>query len=274
MDELTIALISEVFYGDNANHQLVTGLQTAKEAGATLAVLPELACNPWSPSTTTLQHDDAEELNGPRCQMQAQASKEVGIGLIGSAIVTNGDTRFNTCLLWDDCGELVGTYQKHHLPEEDGFWETSHYNQGVEGFPIFELNGWNIGIQICSDMNRPQGSQLLSAAGAQIIIGPRATERATYDRWKPVWIATALTTGCYVCSVNRPAPENGVLLGGDSIAVSPSGEVIAESCDAITTFTARQSTIKQARIDYPGYLPCRADMYAQGWNAIKDTNDE
>lgn len=119
-------------------------------------------------------------------------------------------------------------------------------------------------------MNRPQGSHLLAAAGADVIVGPRSTELATYDKWRPVWIANALTTGCYVCSVNRPSPENGVIIGGDSIAIAPDGEVVAESSDAITIFTARQSTIKKARIEYPGYLPYRSEMYAQGWNAIKD----
>ena len=270
MDELTIAMISDVFILDDASGRLVTRLQEAKDAGADLAVLPEIACNPWSPSTKQLRDDDAEELGGPRCQMQSTAAKTAGIGLVGAAILISGGTRYNTCLFWNENGELLGTYQKHHIPEEEGFWETSHYSPGIEGFPIVEFRGWKIGIQICSDMNRPQGSHLLAAAGADVIVGPRASALATFDKWKPVWIANALTTGCYVCSVNRPAPENDVLIGGASIAVSPDGTVIAESCDAITVFTARQSTIKQARIDYPGYLPCRADMYARSWEALKE----
>ena len=119
-------------------------------------------------------------------------------------------------------------------------------------------------------MNRPQGSHLLAAAGADVIVGPRSTELATYDKWRPVWIANALTTGCFVCSVNRPSPEDGVLIGGASIAVAPNGEVVAESCEAITVFTARQSTIEEARIEYPGYLPCRNDLYADCWNKLKE----
>jgi len=270
MDELCIAMVSDVFFGGGERERLVARLLEAKDAGADLAVLPEIACNPWSPSTKNLREEDAEEFGGARCSMQSEVAKEVGIGLIGSAILKQNGSRFNTCLLWDEQGELLGTYQKHHIPEEDGFWETSHYSEGVEGFSIFHFLGFNIGIQICSDMNRPQGSHLLAAAGADVIVGPRSTELATYDKWRPVWIANALTTGCYICSVNRPEPENGVLIGGNSIAVAPDGEVLIESCDAITVFTVRQSTIKNARIDYPGYLPCRSDIYAQGWNAIKD----
>ncbi len=270
MDELTISMVSDVFFGDNAHVDLIKRLKEAKNRGANLAVLPEIACNPWSPSTKNTRDEDAEELGGIRCQMQASAAKEVGVGLVGAAILKVGQARYNTCLFWDENGELLGQYQKHHIPEEEGFWETSHYSIGTEGFPVFDFCGFKIGIQICSDMNRPQGSHLLAAAGADVIVGPRSTELATYDKWRPVWIANALTTGCYVCSVNRPKPEDGVLIGGASIAVAPNGEVLVESCDAITVFRARQSTIKQARTDYPGYLPCRSELYARCWGEIKD----
>lgn len=270
MEKLVIAMLSDVFFGEGAKERLISRLREAKTLGADLAVLPEIACNSWSPSTKNVRDEDAEELSGARCTMQSEAAKEVGIGLIGAAILKKEGLRFNTCLFWDENGELLGTYQKHHLPVEEGFWESSHYSPGIEGFPVFEFLGWRIGIQICSDMNRPHGSHLLAAAGADVIVSPRSTELATYDKWLPVWIANAITTGCYICSVNRPSPEGGVLIGGASIAISPSGEVVAESCDAITVFTARQSTIKKARIDYPGYLPYRTDVYTQGWNAIKD----
>jgi len=270
MESLKVALISDIFIGEKAQRHLVARLQEAKRLGAELAILPEIACNPWSPATKQPRDEDAEPIGGPRCSMQSSAAKEVGIGLVGAAILNDTGTRYNTCLLFDDMGDVIGTYQKHHLPEEEGFWETSHYAPGIEGFPIFDFRGWKIGIQICSDMNRPQGSHLLAAQGVDIIVGPRSTEQATYERWRPVWIANALTCGCYICSVNRPTPEQGVGIGGASIAISPHGEVIAERCEAITLFTASQSTIKQARIAYPGYLPYRSDMYAQGWNAIKE----
>jgi len=270
MDILTIAMISDVFFDDGASDRLISRLQEAKDSGADLAVLPEIACNPWSPATKNICEEDAEDLGGSRCQMQADAAREVGIGLVGAAILNHSPMRFNTCLLWDEKGDLIGTYQKHHIPEEEGFWETSHYSAGINGFPILEFNGWKIGIQICSDMNRPQGSHLLAAAGADVIVGPRSSELATYDKWRPVWIANALTTACYVCSVNRPAPENGVLIGGPSIAVGPNGEVLIESTDAITVCTAHQSTIQQARIEYPGYLACRTDVYAREWAKRKE----
>jgi len=51
METLTIALISDVFFGDGAKERLVSRLQEAKVLGADLVVLPEIACNTWSPAT-------------------------------------------------------------------------------------------------------------------------------------------------------------------------------------------------------------------------------
>ena len=270
MEELTIGLIRDIFVGEDATQRLSQTLQQVKDRGCQLAVLPEIACNPWSPATKRMLDHDAEVIGGPRTTMQANAAKEVGVGLIGAAILEGDSARFNTCLFWNEEGKLIGTYQKHHVPEEVGFWETSHYDHGVEGFKVFPFHGFNIGIQICSDMNRPQGSHILAALGADVIVGPRSTERATYEKWRPVWIANALTTSCYVASVNRPHEEQGVLIGGNSIAVDPNGKVITEADDAITTFTIRRSTIEKARVDYPGYLPCRAALYADAWSNLKD----
>ena len=48
------------------------------------------------------------------------------------------------------------------------------------------------------------------------ILIPRASEEKTYQRWKIVFRANALTGCSYVLCVNRPDPEEGVLIGGPS----------------------------------------------------------
>jgi predicted amidohydrolase len=62
----------------------------------------------------------------------SDAAREVGIGLIGGAIIRDPKPRrcYNTALAFDRSGELGGSYRKLHLPEEEGFWETSHYDPG------------------------------------------------------------------------------------------------------------------------------------------------
>ena len=267
---LAVALVSDVFFSEDGPDRLRRRLREAGEMGADLAVLPEIPLNPWSPATQTARDDDAEAPGGPRHQMLAAAARDAGIGVVGGAIVRDAASgrRHNTALAFDAAGDLRATYQKLHLPEEPGFWETSHYAAGEAMPSVIEGFGLRFGVQICSDINRPEGSHLLGALGAEAIFNPRATERQTYPRWRVVFIANALTSTAYVLSVNRPAPEQGVLIGGPSIAVAPDGEVLVETTDPVALVRLERSRVERARREYPGYLPVRADLYARGWSRL------
>ena len=74
--------------------------------------------------------------------------------------------------------------------------------------------------------------------------------------------------GTYVISVPRPQPEFGVPLGGPSFAVAPTGEVLAEGTDPMILVTLDRNVLDHVRRRYPGYLPVRADLYAEGWKAV------
>ena len=266
---MTIALISEVFHETDGAERLRARLAEARDAGAELAVLPELPLNPWSPATQEPRDDDAEEIGGPRTRLQRDAAREARIGLVGGIIARDATgRRASTALVIDASGEIVATYEKLHLPEEPGFWETSHYEPGrIVPCPIGGFR-MPLGVQICSDVNRPQGSHLLGAQGAEVIVCPRATERATWERWRVVLRANALTSAAFVLSVNRPGAEQGVEIGGPSFAVGPDDELLVETTETLAVVTLDRSSVERARGRYPGYLAIRSDIYAPAWQEI------
>ena len=266
---LTVALISEVFWEPDGAARLRQRLGEAADRGADLAVLPELPLNRWSPSTKEPRDEDAEAMDGERGTAQAGAAAEAGIGLVGGIIHRDaGGRRTSRALVFDSEGKLVATYEKLHLPEEEGFWETSHYEPGTEAAKRIDNFGVPIGIQLCSDSNRPEGTHLLGAQGVVATINPRASEERTYQRWKTVWRANALTSCCYVLSVNRPHPEDGVLIGGPSVAIDPNGNAIVETTDTLALVTLDAKVVADARAAYPGQLPVRARLYADAWAEI------
>lgn len=268
--KLTVALISEVYFEADGAGRLRDRLIQAADRGADLAVLPEIPLNAWSPATKTPADEDAEPEGGPRTQAMAEAARRANIGLVGGIIQRDSDTgrRTSRALAFDATGQIVARYEKLHLPEEPGFWETSHYEPGTEGPHRMDDFGVPVGIQICSDNNRPEGTHVLGAEGAMAAIVPRASEERTYQRWKVVFRANAMTSCLYVLSVNRPAPEGGVLLGGPSVTVDPSGNVVLETNDTIGLVTLDAAIVRKARSDYPGYLPVRAGIYADAWREI------
>ena len=266
---MNIALISDTFFTDDGEQRLRQRLREAKDRGAELAVLPEIPLNPWSPATPVARDDDAEGLDGWRRRAMSAAAAAVKIGVVGGAIVRDpSGHRHNTALVFDDLGAVVSEYAKVHLPDEAGFHEPRHYEPGeAMAYPIraFALP---IGVQVCSDINRPTGSHVLAAAGAAVIINPRATEAATFERWKLIFRATALTTCCYVLSVNRPSPEQGVPLGGPSIAVDPNGDVLVETTDPVVVVSIDEGVLANAKTRYPGYLFTPSALYAEAWKRL------
>jgi predicted amidohydrolase len=272
---LTVALVSEVFWQADGPARLRERLTEAADRGADLAVLPEIPLNPWRPSTREAVDADAEPMDGPRSRLQAEAAAEAGIGLVGGIIHRDASgRRTNRALVFDRTGTLRASYDKLHLPEEPGFWETSHYEPGTEAPERIDAFGLPIGVQICSDNNRPEGARLLGAKGAMAVLIPRATEEATYQRWKLVFRANALTSAVYILSVSRPDPEDGVLIGGPSIAVDPNGEVRVETTDPVALITLDAETVRRARAEYPGYLPIRARLYADAWSEVARLDGE
>jgi predicted amidohydrolase len=269
-DSMVVALISDVFFSSDGRDRLRLRLGEARSLGADLAVLPELPLDPWFPASDQPRDEDAEPPDGPRQRALSDAAREAGIGVVGGAIVADPatGTRRSTAFVHDASGRLLSRYAKLHLPEEPGFWETSHYEPGdqppraVDGFPL------TVGVQLCSDINRPEGCHLLGAQGVEAILAPRATEAATWPRWHIVLIANALTSTAYVLSVNRPKPEFGVPIGGASIAVAPDGEVLLETTEPVAVVRLERGAISRARAGYPGYLPVRAQLYADAWGQI------
>jgi N-carbamoylputrescine amidase len=265
MSTLTIALVSDVFFAADGAARLRARLREAREGGAELVILPELPLNSWSPATPNVSDADAEPPSGPRTETLRQAARDGGVAVLGGVIQCDLTTlrRHNTALLVDSRGEVVASYRKLHLPEEGGFHETHHYEPGDAPPDVIRRFAMPLGIQICSDTNRPLGTYRLAAQGAEAILIPRATEAATFDRWRLVLQANALVSSSYVVSVNRPRAEQGVPLGGPSIVVSPNGDVVLETIDTVAIATLDSEIVAAARRKYPGYLPWRFDLFGQ-----------
>jgi predicted amidohydrolase len=270
-EQLRVALVAEVFHDPEGLARLDRRLAEARALGAEVAVLPELPLNPWSPSSRTPRAEDAEPPCGPRHQLLAAAASRAGIAVLGGVIVDEiGAGRRNRSLLFDAGGALVTCYDKNHLPDEEGFRERDHYGVGMSPPRVVTLAGFPLGIQVCSDLNRPELGHALAAGGALAVFGPRATEAANWPRWRLVLQATAITACVYVVTVTRPGPEQGIPLGGPSAVIGPDGDVLLETHETLAVATLERRAVETARMGYPGYLEVRPDLYRRAWLEAAD----
>ncbi len=269
---LTVGIVTDAFPTEADWPRLMETLRETQGRGGELVILPEIPLNRWSPASKVPVEEDAEGVDGPRQRFMAAAAAEVGIALLGGAIIRDPSSgiRYNTGLLYGADGACLARYRKVHLPEEEGYWETSHYEPGADPPQLISGLKMPVGMQLCSDVNRTTGFQLLSARGAEAVFAPRCTPPQTYERWRLVLRANAVTSCTYVISANRPAPTPDGLIGGPSIAIGPSAEVLVETTEPLALVTLDRKVVRAARREYPGYLRVYPELYARGWEGVAD----
>jgi len=158
----------------NLNRHLYFIDRLASE-GAEFIGFPELSINGYdfSKNSTWLS------IEGPEVQIlqKAAADKRVYIAA-GLAEQDPQSKRWNTHLVIDPKGKLLGSYHKICLTKEQGFVE-----KGSE-HPVFEVKGVKMGITICADGSDRKNLEALVQNGAAIIYGPHAnTTGGTTAGW-------------------------------------------------------------------------------------------
>ncbi|MDW8001793.1 MAG: nitrilase-related carbon-nitrogen hydrolase [Deltaproteobacteria bacterium] len=135
-------------------------------------------------------------------------------------------TYYNSCMVINGEGELVGIYRKVHLAQIP-LWEEEYYFSRGSDFPVFSLGPVKIGIQLSWDNLYPEGTRILALKGAQIVFAPTACAFRTQNLWETVIKANAITNGLYIMRVNRVGSERQQDFYGMSFCVDPEGELIS-----------------------------------------------
>ena len=107
----------------SAVNRMIELLKQAKSRGVKLVVFPELALTTFFPRyyeqdiSKMDHHFERGDMPTPETRPLFEKAKEFGIGFyLGYAELTEDGHRFNTSILVDDTGKIVGKYRKVHLP--------------------------------------------------------------------------------------------------------------------------------------------------------------
>ena len=180
-----------------------------------MVVLPELA-------SFGVALAAAEALPGPTEERYRALARRLGIWLVpGSLYEREGDRIFNTAVVIDPSGAVVGRYRKIYpfLPYESG---VSHGTETLV-FDVPEVG--RFGVSICYDQWFPEVTRAMAWQGAEVILHPTLT--ATIDRAQELVLAqaNAIVNQCYFVDINHA----GALGNGRSIIVGPEGDVIHQA---------------------------------------------
>lgn len=167
----------------------------------------------------------AEPPGGPTERRLAALAARHAIWLVpGSMFVEEDGKVFNTTVVFDPEGRIVGRYRKMFpfLPYETGV------EAGTDPL-VFDVPGvGRFGVSICYDMWFPETTRTLAAMGAEVVLHPSLTN--TIDRELELVIAraSAIVNQCFFFDIN------GVGDGGNgrSIMVGPAGDVLHQAGSA------------------------------------------
>ncbi|MGD9287412.1 MAG: carbon-nitrogen hydrolase family protein [Desulfobacterales bacterium] len=232
---------------------------SAAEQNADLIIFPELFLSGYNIGKTV--QILAEQANGSACQKAAQIARETNIGILyGYPERLNGDV-YNSALLIDRNGNPRANYRKTHL---FGSYEKRFFKPG-NALVIAELEGLNIGILICYDVEFPEAVRSLADAGAHLIAVPTALMKPYCRIAETVVAARAYESQVFVAYVNRTGLENKMTFCGHSSIVGPDGyPVLTGGCDEEKIFLAdvEASVVKTVRKENPVLEDRRPELYS------------
>lgn len=234
--------------------RMIVLLDQAARAGCDLVVFPELALTTFFPRWW--MEDPAEvdswfETDMPNAATRPlfDAAVKHGIAItFGYAEKTPEGRHFNTSILTDKAGNIVGKYRKVHLPGHSEYdhnrafqhLEKRYFEPGDLGFPVWRnLDAW-MGMCICNDRRWPEVYREMGLQGVELITlgyntpsvnsqkSGEALEQRLYHS-ELTMTAGAYQNATWVVGIAKAGDEDGHPLMAGSIIVDPNGLVVARA---------------------------------------------
>jgi len=202
----------------------------AARMGAQLVGLGELFAAPYF----ALRRDEfwtglAENaIAGPTAIFMAEVAKMHRLVIVAPLYELDGATgqRYNTTVVIDADGSVLGKYRKTHIPvgsnEQGSFDEGFYYGPGQTpqnpaspkvlgdnpSFPVFQTAVGRVGVAICYDRHFEGVMRSLKQSGAQIVLSPAVTFGPKSERmWEIEFEVDAARHGLFIGGSNRLGTE-------------------------------------------------------------------
>jgi N-carbamoylputrescine amidase len=206
----------------------------------------------------------AEPADGPSLSAIREQAARHGVYVVAPIYEIDGPGRyFDTAFLIDRVGQIVGRYRKVH-PAATTSLEKVYFRYGSD-FPIWNIEGWRVGIIICYDTFFPESARMLTVKGAELLICPFAGGRIPL--WYELHCIRAFENLVYVAVCDKVGQEGEWTFGGKSVIIDPLGNIVCKASDqdeAIIVAELYRKQVFDARKRYPMYR----DRQPWAYNAL------
>lgn len=276
--------------------RMIALMRDAKGRGAEFIVYPELALTTFFPRWYYEDRAEADQwfeaaMPGPETQPLFDAAKELGIAMsFGYAELTPDGHHYNTSILVDRSGRIVGKYRKVHLPghaeldeaRAHQHLEKRYFEPGNLGFPVWRFENGLVGMAICNDRRWPETYRVMGLQGVEMVVlgyntptangqsrGETLADRMFHHRLSVQ--AGAYQNSTWVVAVAKTGVEDGHGLFGGTLIAGPDGKIVGEldheedvllihDCDLDSTRFGKETIFNFAahrRVEHYGLLTSR-----------------
>lgn len=176
------------------------------------------------------------------CEITKNLPNKVVIGHIEKV----GNVFYNSAFLISD-GDAQVIHRKAHLWRDD----KSVFEVGRQS-SLFPIGTYQIGAQICFDLEFPEGSRELAKAGADLILMPNGNMHPYGNTHFILNQARAIENQVFIASCNRVGSGHGGNFTGESLVVSPLGDILLK-------MGAKEECIQTINIDLNDVVLSRTD---------------
>ncbi len=230
--------------------------------------------------------DLAEPIPGPTTRRLQDLARQTSCVVIGSLFERQAPgLYYNSAVVIDADGTLLGRYRKMHIPHDPQFEEKFYFTPGDLGIRAWKTRYGTIGVLICWDQWFPEAARLAALAGAEILFYPTAIGWLPGEKeqggeqflhaWQIMLQSHAIANGCYIAAVNRvgwePRPNgtenassSGIEFWGSSLVIGPLGEILAQAPEkepSTLVVEIDRTRIETVRRQWPFLRDRRIDAY-------------
>lgn len=142
-------------------------------------------------------------------------AKELSVAIPVSIYERYGPERYNSVVMLDADGSILGVYRKSHIPDGPGYQEKYYFRPGDTGYKVWATRHGRIGVGICWDQWYPECARAMALMDAQVLMYPTAigsephdSSLDTLDPWRRAMQGHAVSNVIPVMAANRIGAEN------------------------------------------------------------------
>ncbi|MGH7016708.1 MAG: N-carbamoylputrescine amidase [Caulobacteraceae bacterium] len=239
---LSLAVLQAAFGEDEeANIAKVAALvRHAAAQGAKVILPPELFQGPYFCVAQDERWFERARpwKDHPAVKVLAPLAGELGVVLPISIFERDGPHYYNSVVLADADGGVLGIYRKSHIPDGPGYQEKYYFRPGDTGFRVWPTRYARLGVGICWDQWFPEAARAMVLMDAEVLLYPTAIGSEPHDpaldtqaRWRRAMQGHAVSNVVGIAGANRtgfePGAGGGQRFYGSSFICDEAGEILA-----------------------------------------------